>query len=199
MTDQAARIRELEGALAGATSALEYISVECFPSRQGAYKRTAAANASARAEEALAKLRALTTPPQAETAGAGLRIGRAEYLTHIERWLCPILDDSSVGAEVCYAIGVGRGEKGKAMAERRAQVMLAALQSAKPADGWRDISEAPKDGARIICMRNDDRSLPWGAYWRKYFDGSEGWSNEDGDETRPTHFMPLPQPPQGKP
>ena len=60
---------------------------------------------------------------------------------------------------------------------------------------WRPIETAPKDGKVVICMRADDRSLPWGAYWRTYFDGSKGWSNESGDETRPTHWMPLPAPP----
>lgn len=56
---------------------------------------------------------------------------------------------------------------------------------------WRPISEAPKDGTRILCV------LESGYYvilqWNR---DAEYWqARPDGQTWTPTHWMPLPPPP----
>lgn len=71
---------------------------------------------------------------------------------------------------------------------------------ASPAEpsGWRPIESAPKDGTTIMGWR-----AGWGpceCRWEVDFDGDEcsfaGWVDLNADdETRPTHWVPLPLPP----
>lgn len=60
--------------------------------------------------------------------------------------------------------------------------------------GWRPISEAPKDGARIIARRGN---LILGVRWgkRNYNHNGNGWRGWTGNTNKgPTHFMPLDTP-----
>ena len=65
--------------------------------------------------------------------------------------------------------------------------------------GWQDISTAPKDGTRIIAMRNErGRAAPSFIYW-DYEDGWCGMTAEDEKRValyKPTNWMPLPPPPK---
>lgn len=73
-----------------------------------------------------------------------------------------------------------------------------ALQALTPASAWRPISEAPKDGNAIQAYNASATGLPFTVRWRKYFDGSEGWADDKGDERHCTHWMPLPPPPKAE-
>ena len=65
---------------------------------------------------------------------------------------------------------------------------------------WQPIETAPKDGTRIIvCRKSTNKYIPmvgedrWGE-----FGGAHCWARSNS-ETEPTHWMPLPQPPETKP
>lgn len=69
---------------------------------------------------------------------------------------------------------------------------------------WQQIETAPRDGTRIILGSAGNE--PVMGSWREYADGG-GWSHGDEesdvpygpmDDPRwtPTHWMPLPEPPQ---
>ena len=67
---------------------------------------------------------------------------------------------------------------------------------------WRDISSAPKDGTRIIIY--DPRYGPLEGLWNEPDDyrGMSGnidwhdWLGIDGEIYEPTHWQPLPAPPE---
>lgn len=67
---------------------------------------------------------------------------------------------------------------------------------------WQPIETAPKDGTRVLVAEEDDNESIGVAYW---FCGSEdqdaGWYSsacvDDVTMFYPTHWIPLPQPPQG--
>lgn len=74
---------------------------------------------------------------------------------------------------------------------------------------WRPIETAPKDGTRLLLCNASHDSVEvgfWdkGFYWtsRNGFDGE--WTNGYCDEyerdvvLKPTHWMPLPEPPKGE-
>lgn len=75
---------------------------------------------------------------------------------------------------------------------------FAALRSPQEdaGDGWRPIEAAPKDGTRIICWgpRLSVAECEWRPAWAGY---PAGWyrSNQP-PEVHPTHWMPLPAPPE---
>lgn len=72
--------------------------------------------------------------------------------------------------------------------------------SAPDANGWMDISTAPKDGSDILGVRGDVRKIVrWDAdkynskpkpYWSTGF-GGKTWDRDHP----PTHWQPLPKPP----
>lgn len=66
-------------------------------------------------------------------------------------------------------------------------------------DGWRDIATAPKDGTSILVWA-DGYDRPEVVRWavRRGVGGWLGGDNSIFDDT-PTHWMPLPQPPEVKP
>jgi hypothetical protein len=72
--------------------------------------------------------------------------------------------------------------------------VAAALRS--PADGWRTIESAPKDGTRVLVYR--PRVVYDGITWMPEID-KDRWSGSSWWESRriqqPTHWMPLPSPP----
>lgn len=91
--------------------------------------------------------------------------------------------------------------------------MVSAAPPAPQAEAWRDIASAPRDrtdiivavpsdarGAPIIGTAYFDPDAPDGGSWwwcgtsrQDYFDSSI----EDGNDGPPTHWQPLPAPPQG--
>ncbi len=77
--------------------------------------------------------------------------------------------------------------------------VAAALRS--PADGWRDIESAPKDGTRILLFATKWSSDPiFTAHWSCFRDSPEkdNWLDDRGsfmDHREPSHWMPIPSPP----
>lgn len=58
---------------------------------------------------------------------------------------------------------------------------------------WRDIEMAPKDGTYIIVAGHENMSVTVG-HW---VSSCDLWTcGISGDEIKPTHWMPLPNPPQ---
>lgn len=59
---------------------------------------------------------------------------------------------------------------------------------------WRDIDSAPKDGTEVLVT--EVVYSPFVAYWSGTF---KRWSAEGShDYCSPTHWMPLPPPPERK-
>lgn len=85
---------------------------------------------------------------------------------------------------------LGEGDRWLFKHEQTVKAALAAL-AAKPADGWRDISTAPRDGTRVLLLDKgyvfEGYRLPDTKIWKR--DGAV-WS-----QYKPTHWMPLPHPP----
>lgn len=71
--------------------------------------------------------------------------------------------------------------------------------SSYPADGWRSIKTAPKDGTKILAWDASDKRYVV-ALWETYYDGGK-WLVPDSAEGEcfpvgVTHWMPLPEPPK---
>ena len=79
---------------------------------------------------------------------------------------------------------------------------------------WQPIETAPKDGTPVIIWQADGHHFEHRKSWRttpsapiKYFDDQRyaigywrpwgGWGNRNAADVRPTHWRPLPNPPQG--
>jgi len=65
---------------------------------------------------------------------------------------------------------------------------------------WRPIETAPKDGTEVLVLAVYDDGPP--AYAVAAWDGEEwrdvgdiGWGGMHGEDNQPTHWMPLPAPP----
>ena len=83
---------------------------------------------------------------------------------------------------------------------RWAAQRLAALTRERDALTWQPIETAPKDGARIVVwIPAEDDDPPEVAYvqWASHFSGwlgvNSAWQLES---PQPTHWMPLPKPPE---
>ena len=71
--------------------------------------------------------------------------------------------------------------------------------------GWRQIATAPRDGTPILVWDPSMASYNWPGepddsryaigYWRTVWGG--GWGNRNTARPAPTHWMPLPEPPEG--
>lgn len=80
------------------------------------------------------------------------------------------------------------------------QAQVEALRAEKRVSEWQPIETAPKDGTEVLIGRFLDGKLPTKAV--ASFHPSEGW-RDAGDigwggmyaHVRPTHWMPLPSPP----
>ncbi len=61
---------------------------------------------------------------------------------------------------------------------------------------WQTIETAPKDGTRILVWRpREDRDNPAHHGIDRWSDYSQSWWNSRRDQ-QPTHWMPLPPPPE---
>lgn len=65
---------------------------------------------------------------------------------------------------------------------------------------WKPIETAPKDGTWFLVI-DPDSSMCWAPYgfcsWQTDYSGHSYWAEEDtSEEIQPTHWMPLPDPPE---
>jgi hypothetical protein len=74
-----------------------------------------------------------------------------------------------------------------------ADSLLAALDAVDPARVWRPISEAPRDGTTVLGLcRHHLRPV------QPVWFGDGGWWGPNGrSANKTTHFLPLPEPPEG--
>lgn len=100
-------------------------------------------------------------------------------------------DDSDVYCPRCHSSGADCGKV--------AESLSAALSH--PADGWRDIESAPKDGAEVLVWDEHSHIISQ-ATWKDHHGhfASGGWYDAPytGDSrrlARPTHWRPLPAAP----
>jgi hypothetical protein len=67
---------------------------------------------------------------------------------------------------------------------------------------WQPIDTAPRDGRTIIAYRPTDPPHIEGMYWANYEKDNGAWHwSYDGESSLtipPSHWMPLPEPPQLK-
>lgn len=76
--------------------------------------------------------------------------------------------------------------------------------SPTPAGEWHDISNAPKDGTRIICAVTEPfpvvAECHWGLCQQQHSENisKHGWINCNGSYFGATHWRPLPSPPASK-
>ena len=64
---------------------------------------------------------------------------------------------------------------------------------------WQPIETAPRDGMEILAYREySGITIASWADWISYsdLDPKSRWENRDGFEIHPTHWMPLPKPPE---
>jgi len=88
----------------------------------------------------------------------------------------------------------------------RAQIEAVADAVTTPvAPVWQTIDSAPKDGTSILALDPDMHGRPFTARWAKafspdhYVESHSGWYAEGYDKRcKPTHWQPLPQPPQAE-
>ena len=60
---------------------------------------------------------------------------------------------------------------------------------------WQPIETAPKDGRESLCWTKECGQVV--LYWDDFNHDEPRWSNGfDDDQITPTHWMPLPKPPQ---
>ncbi len=60
---------------------------------------------------------------------------------------------------------------------------------------WHPIETAPKDGTKVLLSNSED--VFSGCWVESTLRGFEWWSGEQGGTVKPTHWMPLPEPPKG--
>jgi hypothetical protein len=66
---------------------------------------------------------------------------------------------------------------------------------------WQPIDTAPKDGTRILLVGHRVREIDIGHWGNGYYLGRkqgyrQTWVTNPGNMVRPTHWMPLPPPPE---
>lgn len=65
-------------------------------------------------------------------------------------------------------------------------------------NGWQTIETAPRDGTAILVFNDDGRiyQAEWDGRWRFAAADQHGCGCCSGIDDRPTHWMPLPEPPK---
>jgi hypothetical protein len=63
---------------------------------------------------------------------------------------------------------------------------------------WQDIETAPKDGTEIWAYAGEQARMKWieGSGYALWVWADEALSEIDPDPIQPTHWMPLPEPPE---
>ena len=64
-----------------------------------------------------------------------------------------------------------------------------------PYTKWQPIESAPKDGTRVLLWCPAERFI---IFLGNYRESSGGWTENGSYVLEPTHFMPLPEPPEGE-
>ncbi len=63
---------------------------------------------------------------------------------------------------------------------------------------WQDISTAPRDGTKLLIW---ERGRIFAAWWEDEYVWAKGWIDDynrsDTYTFEPSHWMPLPSPPEG--
>ena len=82
------------------------------------------------------------------------------------------------------------------------QMVIAALKAADEA-AWLPIESAPKDRTKVLLTDGKEVSQGWYDEWDRTFVRHDEAQAGDGfsvhyDEWKPTHWQPIPNPPQGK-
>lgn len=87
------------------------------------------------------------------------------------------------------------GSKGSDWEESDAEI--ASLRARfEAANGWRPIETAPKGGTRVWAWHGESPCGQDAVYWSTE---DESWMTEDRVMIDPTHWRPLPEPPEAKP
>lgn len=74
--------------------------------------------------------------------------------------------------------------------EARIPQASAAIAAWNRRAGWRPISEAPLTGDSVMLWAAEQHII---GHWLR---GMEQWEDSEGNVLHPTHFMPLPAPPE---
>ena len=61
---------------------------------------------------------------------------------------------------------------------------------------WQPIETAPKDGISILVALSRHNESITTVYWDSYWSLNIAGSYAEDDEVEPTHWMPLPEPPE---
>jgi hypothetical protein len=65
-------------------------------------------------------------------------------------------------------------------------------------DPWWPIDTAPRDGSRVLLWQvNGPHAYATTGSFREYLPGAPDWRGSAGTPFTPTHWMPLPEPPEG--
>jgi hypothetical protein len=87
-----------------------------------------------------------------------------------------------------------RREVGKGIAAAIRTLSPSGIEDVREAAGWQPIETAPKDGTEIVCLDEIyGKRWRYAAVWNgiQWYTGfGDSWPN-----ARPTHWMPLPDPP----
>jgi len=67
----------------------------------------------------------------------------------------------------------------------------------KPVSAWRPIAEAPRDGRIVLLYQTHRDEKVFAGYYSIWDSDHGGWTTDRSDTpVSPTHFMPLPEPPE---
>lgn len=103
--------------------------------------------------------------------------------------------------EVAEQVWLSGDERADARLKFRDAIEAAIKMLGAPAQGWRDIASAPRDGTHVLVAgfswRPHQAVAHWGSttYNRSKRAYNKGWTAIPGVELLPTHWMPLPEPP----
>ena len=81
--------------------------------------------------------------------------------------------------------------------EQKIKALEARIAELEALTTWQPIETAPKDSKSIILL--DRNGTSYSGFWRNH----TGWNPDDNNhlscyDTNPTHWMPLPKPPEEK-
>ena len=63
---------------------------------------------------------------------------------------------------------------------------------------WQPIETAPKDGTRFLAYEPRHEYRYYECWWEDDFRDWSGWQDDFDSEPKPTHWMPLPEPPEAE-